>query len=43
LSGGENNIPIAVICATCAESIKHNKIPKNSIASKVDFGIGSRI
>ena len=35
--------PVVVICTNCAESITHKKIPKNSIASKVDFGIGSRI
>ena len=35
--------PDAVICTNCAESITHKKIPKNSIASKVVFGIGSRI
>jgi hypothetical protein len=39
----ENNIPASVICANCAESITHNKIPKNSFASKVDFGIGDKI
>ena len=35
--------PVAVICTNCVESIAHEKIPKNSIASKEDFGIGSRI
>ena len=35
--------PVAVISTNFAESITHKKIPKNSIASKVDFGIGSRI
>ena len=31
--------PVAVICTNCAESITHNKIPKNSIASREDFCI----
>ena len=35
--------PVAVICTNCAESTTHKKIPKNSIASNVDFDIGSRI
>ena len=35
--------PVAVICINCEESITHKKILKNSIASNVDFGIGSRI
>ncbi len=35
--------PVAVICTNCAEIITHKKIPKNSNASKVDFGICSRV
>ena len=34
LNGSENNVPFAVICIKCAESIRHNKIPKNTIANK---------
>ena len=43
MNGSENNIPIAVICVTCAQSFRHNRIQKNSTANKVDFGIGSKI
>lgn len=43
LNGFENNKPNAINCANCTESIRHDKIPRNSIANKVNFGIGSKI
>ena len=35
LNGYENNIPAAVICAKCDESIMHNKIPKILLQAKL--------
>jgi hypothetical protein len=35
--------PIAMICSDCAKAISCGKIPVNSIANGVDFGLGSRI
>jgi len=40
INGSES---VAVICSDCMDSIKKLKIPNNSIADGVDFGLGRRI
>jgi hypothetical protein len=35
--------PMAIICSDCLSSINKKEIPHNSIADKIDFGLGRRV
>ena len=39
----EYSEPMAIICSDCLASINKKEIPHNSIADKVDFGLGRRV